>query len=251
MIKKIILLGLVLTTVYVLLNQGIEYAVERSISKITQTETTLESAKLSIFKSQLTLRDLKIANPNGFQSNHLFALNEIELRVNLRSLFGDEILVEEAIIKKPEINYEGTLTGSNVKQLIEDIKTSDSSGSASRSDPEDETDTEREKQLVIKKLVIEDGEIHLEAHNTRKIIPLARIEMYNIGKNRDPVSTIDAVSQILNDLLKAMAKPLSEGGRFLKESGEATLKSASGQVDAATSAVVEILTEGFKDLLGN
>ena len=104
------------------LNKGIKSGVETYGPRVTQTPVTLEDVQLSILSGSGMLKGLNVGNPEGYKSANIFALGQIDLKVNTRSVFSDKIIIDHIIIKRPAISYEKKLTTSNLKKLLENIE---------------------------------------------------------------------------------------------------------------------------------
>lgn len=244
MIKKIFL-GLVLLAVIALaliyfffsstLNKGIKSGVEKFGPQITQTDVTLESANLSILSGSGTLKGLNIGNPDGYDSEDIFALGEIDLNVDIGSVFSDKIIIEHIIIKQPEISYEKTLTNSNVKELLKNIE--EFTGPKDTSEPEPEAESGASKQVVIKKLVIEEGKIYVGLMGVGQTVTLPRIEMTDIGEDGSQVNIAEALDLILSTVLKNIGPAITEAGGGLGGAAEKMGESAGEAVDKATDSI--------------
>lgn len=261
MIKKIFL-GLVFLAVIALvaiyfffssaLNTGIKSGVETFGPEVTQTDVTLESANLSIFGGSGTLKGLNVGNPEGFDSENIFSLGQIDLKIQLRSLTSDKIIIEHIIIKQPEISYEKTLTNSNVKELMKNIE--EFTGPKDTSEPEPD-DAGSSKQVVIKKLVIEEGKIYVGLMGVGHTVSLPRIEMNDIGEEGSQMSMADALDTILATVLKNIGPAIANAGELggaavdaLKTQGLEKADQAVGKAGEAAGDAVNKATDGIKGL---
>lgn len=261
MIKKI-LLGLILLAVLAVaaiyfvgssaLNKGIKSGVETFGPKVTQTDVTLADVNLSIFSGSGTLKNLNVGNPEGYQSENIFALGEIDLKVDTNSVFSDKIVIDHIIIKKPEISYEKSLSSSNVKELLKNIEEF-TGPSSSDSSPEPDTEASgAQKQVVIKKLIIEDGTIYVGALGVGQTVELPRIEMEDLGES---MSIAEVTDLVLSKVLANIGPSIAGAGDLLKESGAAALQSATEsaneKLDEAANEAVNKASESIKGLFGN
>ena len=64
------------------LNKGIKSGVETYGPRVTQTPVTLEDVQLSILSGSGMLKGLHVGNPEGYNSENIFALGQIDLKVN-------------------------------------------------------------------------------------------------------------------------------------------------------------------------
>ena len=248
MIKKIFLFLVILAVaavaaIYFLgssaLNKGIKTAVEKFGPEITQTPVRLDEVDLSILSGNGTLTGLYVGNPDGYKSENIFALGQIEVDIDTSSVFSDKIIINKIIIKKPEISYEKTLMSSNIKALMENIDAF--TGSADENAPELEEAVPAEdgsaKQVVIKQLVIEDGTVFVGLMGAGTTVPLPRIEMNDIGEDGNNKSMPEIIDLIITEVLTSIGPAIAgtgdivgEGGKDVLEQGEAALEKATDSI---------------------
>jgi len=255
MIKKI-LLGLLLLAVIVIaaiyfvgssvINKGVKSGVETYGPRVTQTDVTLAKVNISVFSGSGTLKGLIVGNPEGYKNENIFALGQIDLKVDTSTVFSDKIVIDKIIIKKPEISYETKFATSNVKQLLKNIEefTGPSSG------PDPEPDTGAKKQVVIKKLIIEDGTVYVGALGIGQTVPLPRIEMNNIGEDGDSMTMAEVAKLVLSKVLQSIGPAIAGAGDVLKGEGAAVIQSVTeGAVEKVDEAAKGV-GDSIKGLFG-
>lgn len=239
------------------LNKGIKSGVETFGPDVTQTPVTLGAANLSIFSGSGTLTDLLVGNPTGFKSENIFALGEIDLKVDTSTVFSDKIVIDHIIIQRPEISYEQSLRGSNVKQLMQNIEAF--TGPADSTTAEE--DSGSKKQVVIRKLIIEDATVYVGAMGIGQTVTLPRIEMENIGEDGQQMTMAEVMDLVLGKVVQSIGPALAGAGNLIKEGGQAALDSASQQlnnltgegakkVGDATGDAVDKASDSIKGLFG-
>lgn len=253
MIKKILLacLGLFVIALVVLavfgsslLNKAIKTGVETIGPKVTQTSVTLESVDLSIFSGAGTLKELHVGNPEGFKSETIFSLGQIDVEVNIMSLLSDKIIINKVIIREPAISYETRLSNSNVKQLLKNIEAFTGPPSEEADVPAEEA-TGAKKQVVIKQVVVESATVYVGAFGVGQKVKLPRIEMTDVGEGKS-MTVADAIDLVLTEVVKAIGPAIAGAGDLLKDGGAKLL---DGAVTGDESAVKKA-TEGIKGLFG-
>lgn len=266
MIKKLFLGFLLLSTIAIvaiymfgssLLNKAIKGGVEKYGPMVTQTDVTLQEVDLSILSGQGTLTNLNIGNPDGYKSADIFALGEVDVNIDIGSIFSDKIIIEHIIIRKPAISYEKTLLSSNVKELLENIEEFTGVSEDAAEDPQPGSSPEKEgakQQVVIKKLLIEDGAVYVGAMGVGQEVALPKIELYNLGEGGNTASIAQVSEEIISAVLKAIGPAIADAKELLKKQGQAALDEASkgnleGLGDAASDAV-DKASESIKGLFG-
>ena len=261
MIKKIFLILVLLAVagaaaVYFIgssaLNKGIKTGVEKFGPQVTQTPVQLDAVNLSILSGNGTLKGLYVGNPEGFKSENIFALGQIDIDVDTGSVFSDKIIINKIHIQKPEISYEKTLSGSNIKKLLKNIEAF--SGPADETPDEAPEEAGAQKQVVIKQLIIEDGTIYVGLLGVGSNVPLPRIEMNDIGEDGNKKSMAEVIDLVLTEVLKSIGPAIAGAGDLLQEGGQAVLDTAKEQgvekVGDAAGDAVNKASEGIKSLFG-
>lgn len=253
MIKKI-LLGLILLAViagaavyFVLsggLNKHIKSGVETYGPRVTQTAVTLEDVNLSILSGSGTLKNLNVGNPEGYTSENIFALGQIDLKVDTSTVFSDKIVIDHIIIKKPEISYEKTLTSSNVKKLMKNIE--EFTGPSSGPGPDPEPSEGAKKQVVIKKLIIEDATVYVGVMGVGQTVTLPLIEMNDIGEDGKQMTMAEVMDLVLSKLLQSIGPAIADAGNLGGAAVDALKTQGLEKVDQATEKV----GESIKGLFG-
>ena len=247
MIKKIFLFLVILAVagvaaIYFLgssaLNKVIKTGVEEFGPEFTQTSVRLDNVDISILSGNATLTGLYVGNPDGYKSENIFALGQIEIDIDLRSLVsGDKIIINKIHIQKPEISYEKTLTSSNIKALLKNIEAFTGPADETAEEATEEPEDGPSKQVVIKQLIIEDGTIFVGLMGIGTTVPLPRIEMNDIGEEGNDMSMAEVLDLVLTKVLKSIGPAISGAGNLVGEGGKAALEQGEGALEKATDSI--------------
>ncbi len=213
----------------------IKAGVERYGPGITGGNVTLESADVSIFGGSLSLENLVIGNPSGFETPNAFTLGEIAVTMDMDSLGSSEIHINDILIDSPEITYELTEGQSNIEALQRNIE--QSIGVAA------EDDEEGTVSLIIDNLVIRNAKLNvtisaIESASTEVTLP--DINVSNIGQPGDPVSPGEAATIVMTALTGAIAQAIAT------DQIQGLINSAFGDGDG----IIENVGEGLRKLFG-
>jgi len=228
------------------LNKGIKSGVETYGPRVTQTPVTLEDVQLSILSGSGMLKGLHVGNPEGYKSENIFALGQIDLKVNTRSVFSDKIIIDHIIIKRPAMSYEKKLTTSNLKKLLENIEQFTGPSSEPEAETAEEEKAGTKKQVIIKKLLIEDGTIYVGALGIGQTVPLPRIEMENIGEDGNEMTMPEVIDLVLSQVLQSIGPAIASAG----ELGGAAVDVLKTQGLDKVGQATDLVGEGIKGLLG-
>ena len=212
-------------------------AVETIGPKVTQTPVRLDNVDLSPLSASGTLQGLYIGNPEGYKNEHIFSLNQIDVEMEAKSLLSDKIIVNKIHIRSPEMNYEKTLRGSNIKSLLDNVESfgrSDARETMTQNTAPAEpakTDSESKpsKKVLIRELLIEDLKVSVGLMGAGTSVTIPRIEMQDL----DSSSTKELVAKVLNVILNEVSRQIGAGvsglGQNTLSELEAIGKQALGQ----------------------
>ena len=186
-----------------------------------------------------SLTGLYVGNPDGYKSENIFALGQIDVDLERGSLLSDKIIINKIHIQKPEISYEKTLMSSNIKALLKNIEAF--SGSAEEADTPAESEEPApdgaQKQVVIKELIIEDGTIFVGLMGAGTTVPLPRIEMHDIGEAGNEKSMVEVIDLVLTEVLKSIGPAIADAGDIVGDGGKAVLEEGEGALNKATDSI--------------
>ena len=176
-----VLIALVLVIVIVVvqsLDGIVKAALEHYGSQILGVEVKVASVSLSLREGRGTIREFRVANPEGYSSADAFTLGEITLGLDLESVQGSPLVIDEVTIRAPEVSYEIGADGkSNFDTISANVSRygGGSGGTNAESDPQ---------PMLIRKLVFEDGKIHARSmigEERTLDVPLPALQMSDLG----------------------------------------------------------------------
>ena len=155
---------LVIVGIFVFLYNNIDPIVESAIEKygtqIMGTKVSVGSVHISLKSGRGTIRNVSVANPDGFSSGTLFKLEEITLDIDVASLNHDPIVIDEVTIAAPEVLVEmNEQAQSNVSVVKSNVDRYQSSTVPS----ERKEGGGFEKRFIIETFVFEEGTAELDA----------------------------------------------------------------------------------------
>jgi hypothetical protein len=189
------------------LNSLVKAAVQKYGSAATQTQVRLDAADVSLTSGKGTLRGLTIDNPKGYTTPHAFQLGEISVKIDVKSLTSDTVVIDEIVIQAPSVHYEVGLGGTNLGTIQGNVNAY--GGGAAKAEPE--TGGTR---FLIKDLWVRDGRVQAAVSATvptklggRDLTaPLPEIHLANIGSGKGGATGAEIAAQVLDALLDAAMK---------------------------------------------
>jgi uncharacterized protein involved in outer membrane biogenesis len=215
--KKVILLAVglaivvfaaILLYVYSSLNSIVKSAIEAHGSRITGVAVGVSDVEISLQTGEGTVRGLRIANPEGFSQEAMFSLDEAKLDLDLGSIGGSPIVIQQILVDALHVRVERNSQGeTNLEKLQENL-------SDKRSKDADQDPREPGEEL---RLRIDDFKF-LEAQVTgvgfeeeERTITAPDIRMQDVGGQQG--GTGEEVGRaILAELVRSSGKALAIGG---------------------------------------
>lgn len=258
----------------------VKAAIESNGSRVTQVAVALDAVDLSLQEMKAGLRGLTVANPPGFKTPRAVSLGEIS--VDIGDISRDMIVIDEIMVRAPEITYEIGSGGSNIAAIQENVDnfmkvaqggTGGGDSSASSSGGESAG-----PKVVINNLYIQDGSVNVSAslmQGKTLTTALPNIHLTDIGKDSGGATPAEVVDQVIAAITKhsgsaASSLDLSKLGlenisgkaaEMGKAAGDAAKKAMEGAAGSAGSAggaagdaakkAVDDATSGIKGLFGN
>ena len=231
-ILLLILVGVAFGVLLYNLNTIIKSGVETVGPKVIGVEVLLEKSNISLFSGKGDLTGLVVKNPEGYKSAHVFSLGSVHVDLDAMTvLTGKEIHIREIIIDAPHIIYEGGISNSNIKAIMDNLKSlEEANKTTSPSEPAKKEG--QDKKVVIDRLVVKNIKLGVSNKlllNKTVNISLPDIEQRDIGKDSEK-SLGDVIKDLLGSLDKSIIPAVKNsfgdlGGKF--EGFGNTLKNAT------------------------
>jgi hypothetical protein len=225
------------------LNSTVKKGVETFGPKIAGVEVKLDGANLSVFSGSGALRGLFVGNPAGFKTAYAIKMGEVSVRLQPRSIFSDKIVIESVHVLAPEITFEGSLKGSNLSKIQENIDnfTKELGGSETQAK---EAGT---RKLQVNEFVMSGGKISLSATllgGKALTVPLPEIRLKDLGTGPKGITPGEVVSKVFGALFQSVTRAVGEALARIDK----TVVSAAEKVGEGASKGVEKVTKGVTDL---
>jgi len=163
----------------------VKNAIEHAGTETTGTKVSVGSVDISLRSGKGTIRNLRVKNPEGFSNANAVELGEITLDLEVGSLNRDPIVIEEILVKAPEVNAEvDEKYVTNVGVIRDHVQKYQA---AAQKPSSGKQDAGFEKHFVIRSLVIEKGVVRGDATRVgseKKEFDLPPIKLTNVGGSR-------------------------------------------------------------------
>ena len=108
-IVLLVLLFVVVGAVYFTFGSILKNGIETAGSLILDTEVTVDFVGVSPLSGSGGIRELRIGNPEGFNSPYAMELGSMDINVNVGSIFSDTIVIESIVINRLRTQHFPTL----------------------------------------------------------------------------------------------------------------------------------------------
>ena len=251
--KFLIIIGIILVVliaaVLLFLGSIIKTSVTTIGPKVAGVPIELERVSVNPFTGTVRLKGLVVGNPEGFKTPSAMELGEFKVKVDLKSVLSDTIVIKEILINEPGITYERALRGSNLSRIQDNL----SAGGGEKQTPAaPAAETADAEAKPAKKVIIEDFQINgakvkisiTGAGGYAATLPLPTIHMTDIGKDKGGAKPVDAVKQICSEVFSSVGNVVTSAGNIagdaVKNVGDATKDAAKGVTDATKDAASSI-----------
>lgn len=218
-----------------LLGRGATAAVNKYGPPLTGTQVTLGGAHLSPFTGGGWLKTLFVGNPTDFKTPKAFSVGRVALKVKPLSLLRATVDVEEVVVEQPEFIYETKLISSNLGTILDNIEKNSGATTAANQ-------STTSKKIIIRHFVLEGAKVTVTVGNTSLTVPLARLELHDVGVAKGGVTPAEAAAEILPEVLKmvtqtaiatlgdrAFRDKAGDFGKQLKDSAQELLDQVRGK----------------------
>ena len=180
--------------------------IEEVGSDTLKTRVTVSGVSISFKEGKAGIGGVKIANPDGYSSANIFAMEGIEVDLDIQSMSQDVLVIESIRIHNPQVVFEGNDTGgSNMQTLLDNIESA-SAGESGDSDGQ-------ALKMIIDQFEFSGGQV--KASSALKPgevteLKLPAIKISGIGRAEGGV-TADVVMQqitteLVNEVIEAALK---------------------------------------------
>lgn len=198
--------------------------------KVTQTKVELVAAKLSPLSGAGELTGLTVGNPAGWSDGRAFYLGKVQVDVELRSVLGDPIIINEIIIDQPEFAYETTFASSNIKDLLKNMEKFAGKGEGGR---EPGAKVGQPRKFILKKFRLTNGKATVEAGGNALVVTLPAISLDNLGVAEGGITAGQLSGVLMNKVLGGIVAGTADAlgsGELSVEKLKAAAKKAADEI---------------------
>jgi uncharacterized protein involved in outer membrane biogenesis len=201
-----LLLAIIVVIVALVLFAGgglVKYIINVHGERLTGLEMSVAGAELNVLGGQLSMTNLAIANPAGYDNPNAAMVGSIQVNLRPKTLLQDVVVVDYVGIKGTRVVFEGDLNDNNI-QDIQKILGARRGEVADHDHTEDEEagrhPEEEQKRFAVRHLQVQDTAVAFKIGVPGMegvTVPVSDIELTNIGTQEEGASAQEVVDQIL------------------------------------------------------
>ena len=245
----VLLIVVALAAAWFYMEPLVKGAVNKYGTQVVGTEVTLGGFKLNPFSGAVEIKDLKIANPEGYSASHLLSLGGIKVKVDPKSLLSDTIVVENVEIDAPEITYEmPNFSTSNVMQIQQNVAKNTAAEEAKEEKAAEEAQVPAEESnvnVIIHRVLVEGGALTaitpLQKNHTALTLTMPAVEIAGIGSEEQKITLRESIVTIFNKILFNATSVVTKA---LGSARDMAKKAATAAVDNAANVAGDAAEEG-------
>ena len=234
------------------LDKIVEAAIEKYGSQATQTKVEVGGVniKQALTSGEGSISNIKVGNPKGFEHKQIFTLGSTTVGIDPETVTKKVIVVKKIIVSAPHVFYEINDKGvSNLDELKKNVEQATASLKGSGS--EKSAESSEEVKLIVRKLVIDKGEIDAKvaALGGKKLSAnLPRIELNNLGQDTGGATPATIAEKVIKVLITKIYPEIAKLG--LKQYLGISAEDAKAQLQEKADAAKKQLEDKAKGALG-
>ncbi len=206
-----LLLGGGFLVITLTLDSIVQSNIEKIGSEMTGTRVTADEVSISLFSGQGTITGFRVANPDGFSTEHALVVDDFFIKMDILSLLSDEITINDVWVTGPAVYVEQKLTENNLQTILNTIKKA--ADRERDKDPDD--DPSPETGFVIGHFLVEDGSVNFYTTiggEQSAWVNMSKIELYDLGRDNGKQAAGQVVVQIAEAVVEKSLRAAARSG---------------------------------------
>ena len=216
-------------------------ALEKGAPMILGTNASVERLHIEPFNGRVEITNLIIDNPSeSYSSDYAIKLGDVVADIEIGSVFGNKIHIEDLTLKDVDVVYETSVINSNLQEILDNVKKLDSKEKEEEKEDKEEGKEKKEQTLQVDKIELEDVGVTVQVKGTPSGLPIhVSIDpMGPLGDDEEGITPVGLSLRVLGAIITTAITPMTMYS--VKESGpfdEETLIAFSAEF--ATDFAVE------------
>lgn len=189
--KTVFIILIVIALLIAALLLGADYLLKRGIedggSYALGVDTRAKRVSIEFIDGDLTINELLIKNPDGFDTPHLMQFKKLDLSLDSASVLAETIDINHFVIESLNVNVEFRLTDSNVGKVMEHVESIETG--KGDDDDDDDDDAPGGKRVRVDTILIKDTVAYFQVTGMEDVPILGKI----IGAGKAVTVTIPEI----------------------------------------------------------
>jgi uncharacterized protein involved in outer membrane biogenesis len=207
---------------------------EKLASRMVGAKVELGSVSLQPFSGTLTIKDIKVQNPEGFRAGPAAEVKELKIdTASPISLFRHIAVIDHIIVTEPRIFFELGFNGNNLYALQRNAQRYSGSVVENSSSSPEKRVVIRELSLVQPKLQLAPPDLIANPASKPVELPIKDVTINNIGDPNQPANIAGAIASVISAVIVKL--PLTDRTMMKDTLGsmKSTLDNAAGALKGA------------------
>ena len=173
----------------------------------TGADVSLDKVNVALLGGSAGLSNLTVGNPTGFKSDYAFKVANMDVKIDLDSLLGDVIHIEEVRIDGADLIYEIGTRGNNISKIQKNIE------AYTKSLGLEASESESEVKFIVDHIYITGTKVKVASDllgGKGLGLTLPDIHLTNIGTEEKAASAGEVGSKIFGAINGGLSKVISK-----------------------------------------
>ena len=241
-IAAVAIVAVLAVVVFQNLDAIIKQVIEDVGSEVTGTAVRVSEVKFTLQEGRGEIYGLTIANLPGYQSSHLFEMDEVAVQIEPASLTGPVIVINEVLIDGARLIAEQKGTTTNVNELLDSMKPAEEEPAPA------DTGEAADVRLMLERFafVNSTGTLKTEQFGD-KTLKIPDVRAADLGDRETGLTPEQLANSLLSSVIKQVEKAV---GNYLEQLvKDAAKDEINRQLDEKIGAEDREKLEGLKGLI--
>ncbi len=211
---------------------------EKIASDVLGVNVSIGEMDIRLKERRVYVRNIEIDNPEGFSKPHIMTIDNVA--VALSAVAQKSVDIEDVNVQGTDIYLEVTPKGTNLSKLQKNMKSSEADGPV-----------EEAVKVIIRRFALNNATVHpsVTLMSTRdvKALELPPILLTDIGTKENGILAREAVSQVMQPVIKFVAEKAGEAGYYEGLSADKLKEIGMTEFDQIKTQINQEVDK-FKDL---
>ncbi len=245
----VLVIGGGITAAYLMLDKIVHTVIEVIGPEATGVNVKVESVSISPLSGKFGLKGLVMGNPPGFTADRSLYVRDFKVEMDMSSLLGDVVVIEEVFIDGLAVTWEG-LRGDNHKNIMENINNYAArfkqDGKVS---PAVEKDGKPGKRVIIRHVYLQDSSMDFVAGGGKlATVPVPSLHMTDIGGKEEGESAGVAIKDMYGRMLAALDGSARKNAQLFRDKLGELGKKGRELLDQTRETTSDISDEAVRKL---